>query len=219
VAVLEGGQAAPTPGTSIATVASAPVSPVASTAGPSASRPLGPYPDVAEAAIMASLPAQLTTSCRRGATANDARLAGFDGTYHTSESVHFPATDWPVTPKVLAGITCQLATGADRLYVAEPVTPSDLVSSGVAAGDEYISRLTGRWSIPLGSCATEAKAYQRWSGPRGTGLLACMRSYQGRPWIYFSFGGGRYLGFATRDDAGGYDALYAWWEQLKTFLP
>jgi hypothetical protein len=42
--------------------------------------------------------------------------------------------------------------------------------------------------------------------------------YDGRPWVYFSFGGGRYLGFATRDDAD-YDALYTWFDSLKTFLP
>ena len=45
-----------------------------------------------------------------------------------------------------------------------------------------------------------------------------MNGYEGRPWIYFTFNGGRYLAFATRDDAN-YAALYAWWDQLKTFLP
>ena len=45
-----------------------------------------------------------------------------------------------------------------------------------------------------------------------------MNPYDGRPWIYFTFGDGRYLAFATRDDID-YDALYQWWEQLKTFLP
>jgi hypothetical protein len=38
------------------------------------------------------------------------------------------------------------------------------------------------------------------------------------PAHYFSFLGGRYLGFATRDDSDN-DALYQWWETLKTFLP
>lgn len=45
-----------------------------------------------------------------------------------------------------------------------------------------------------------------------------LNPYDGRPLIYFSFAKGRYLAFATRDDSD-YDALYAWWDQLKTFLP
>jgi hypothetical protein len=45
-----------------------------------------------------------------------------------------------------------------------------------------------------------------------------MNPYGGRPWIYFSFGKGRYLAFATRDDSD-YAALYQWWVGLKTFLP
>jgi hypothetical protein len=53
---------------------------------------------------------------------------------------------------------------------------------------------------------------------RGTGIVACMNPYQGRPWIYFTFDEGRYLGFATRDDVD-FDVLYAWWLRLRTFLP
>jgi hypothetical protein len=45
-----------------------------------------------------------------------------------------------------------------------------------------------------------------------------MNPYDGRPRIDFTFGEGRYLAFATRDDSN-YAALYQWWEQLKTFLP
>ena len=36
-----------------------------------------------------------------------------------------------------------------------------------------------------------------------------MNPYDGRPWIYFTFGKGQYLAFATRDDSN-YSALYAW---------
>jgi hypothetical protein len=62
------------------------------------------------------------------------------------------------------------------------------------------------------------RAHERWRGSRGTGIVACMNPYDGRPWLYFSFGDGKYLAFATRDDADD-DALYAWWEQLTTLLP
>ena len=217
--VLGRGQTpAPTPGPSAAAGAAASVSPAASTAAPSVSPTLGPFPNEAEARIMAALPPGTVSNCRRGGTSDDALLAGFAGTFRTKETEHFPATDWPVTPTVLAGITCKPPTGAARMYVAEPEKPPGFSSAQEGWADEYMSRLTGLWTIPLGSCATEAKAYTRWRTVQGTGIVACMNPYQGRPWIYFTFAEGRYLGFATRDDAD-YDALYAWWEQLMLFLP
>jgi hypothetical protein len=85
-------------------------------------------------------------------------------------------------------------------------------------GALYLALLQARHRLPDGSCATENRAFERWTGQRGSGLLACMNPYDGRPWVYFTFGKGRYLAFATRDDSD-YDALCAWWDQLKTFLP
>jgi hypothetical protein len=85
-------------------------------------------------------------------------------------------------------------------------------------GDEYLGRLEGHHQLPAGSCATSARAHEPWTSTGGSGELACMNPYDGRPWIYFTFGKGRYLAFATRDDTD-YTALYKWWEQLKTFLP
>lgn len=224
-AALGGGQVATptagpadTGGPSDAAVASASASPASPTAAPASSPSLGPFPTDAESEIMAALPPSVVSNCARGGTPEDAVLAGFVGSYHTEETEHAPAADWPVTPRVLAGITCQPPRGADRLYVAEPDRPAGWGLKASSWADEYIIRLTGRWAIPLGSCADDAKAYERWRTPRGTGILACIDSFQGRPWIYFTFDGGRYLGFATRDDVNA-DALYAWFVQLKPFLP
>ena len=211
--------ASPDPsGSTLASVGPGGPSPQASPAIPAPSPTLGPFPTEADRAILAALPDAVAQTCRRGGTPDDARLAGFVGTYHTEETAGAPALDWPVTPRVLAGITCHPRTGADRLYVAELDRPAGWGPSASSWADEYIIRLTGRWAIPLGSCASPAKAYERWRTTSGTGLVACMNTYDGRPWIYFTFGAGTYLAFATRDDAD-YDALYAWWEQLKTFLP
>jgi hypothetical protein len=41
--------------------------------------------------------------------------------------------------------------------------------------------------------------------------------WDGQAWIYWSFGEGKILAFATRKDAD-YPALYAWWKQLTLFL-
>jgi hypothetical protein len=87
-----------------------------------------------------------------------------------------------------------------------------------AWGNEYLGCLEGYYHIPFGSCSTDARAYEPWTGPSGSGQLACMNPYDGRPWTYFSFNNGRYLAFATRDDSD-YAALYQWWVELKIFLP
>jgi hypothetical protein len=93
-----------------------------------------------------------------------------------------------------------------------------IYSQVVAVGDEYLGYLTGYHHLAFGSCAIDKLASELWTGPSGSGQLACMNPYDGRPWIYFTFGGGRYLAFATRDDSN-YAALYQWWVGLKTFLP
>ena len=205
------GPAVASPAGSSATTA-APIGGLSSTlpatpAGPAVSPTQGPFPTEVEAAILAALPTGLAPRCVRGGTRDDARLAGFIG---TGEPVGGSR----------GGVTCRPQSGAARLYVMAwsfATFTASGGSSGVPA-DESLGFMEGRHGIPDGSCATDDRARERWVGPIATGLLACMNPYDGRPWIYFTFGGGRYLAFATRDDAD-YGALYAWWDQLKTFLP
>jgi class 3 adenylate cyclase len=221
VALIGGGHAVtPTAAASAAALAIPSPSAVGSAStGPVASPSPGPFPTAAEAAILAALPSTLDQSCVRGGTIADARLAGFTGT--VSSKTGGSRAIVSVTPNgSRGGITCHPATGATRLYVIEPTNPTSPHGTMVtpAFGDEYLGFLTAYHHLPFGSCATDTKAYELWSGPSGGGTLACMNPYDGRPWIYFSFDRGRYFGFATREDSN-YAALYQWWEQLKTFLP
>jgi class 3 adenylate cyclase len=175
------------------------------------------FPTAAEAALVAMLPAGIVGRCDRGARAEDATLAGFTGRFEVGGAGRGSFVQ--VAPLPIVGVTCRPATGARRLYIMEPArTPQAPPPQPEAAGESYIGYLAARWKLPEGSCATSGRAYERWRGSVGTGLLACMNPYDGRPWIYFSFGKGRYLGFATRDDSD-FAALYAWWEQLRTLLP
>jgi class 3 adenylate cyclase len=229
VALLGGGRAAaPTPGPS-AVVAGSPAGASASpgsSAGGSpavASASPGPFPNAVEAAILAALPPALAQTCVRGGTPNDASLAGFTGFVRVHMPAAGPDTFTSVTPTgSRGGVTCHPATGATRLYVMQPATPSVeyyLGSGGPSApGDVYLGFLASVKKLPFGSCSTDKRAQEMWFGPSGSGMLACMNPYDGRPWIYITFGKGRYLGFATRDDSN-YAALYQWWEQLKIFLP
>jgi hypothetical protein len=208
-------------------VASAPAAGSTTASAPAASPSPVPFPNAVEAAILAALPSTLAQPCVRGGTPDDARLAGFvgsfyyDGTYAAPYMTKGPS-HVPVAPTQLqAGLMCRPATGAARLYVLEPGWPIGWIvgyKTQIALGDTYIGFLEVHWQIPVGSCATDKLAYEAWTGPGGNGTLACMNPYDGRPWIYFTFGKGRYLGFATRDDSD-YAALYRWWEQLKVFLP
>jgi class 3 adenylate cyclase len=222
IVLFRGGQAAaPTPGPSAAGAAArsdgASASPATSAAGssqpsttspaiPTASPTPGPFPDQVEAAILTGLPSALAQTCGRGGTASDARLAGFSS-----------AGGSLIAPISRGGVTCHPTTGAQRVYIMAPITCAEC---GFAQGpaDDALGKLAARWKIPDGSCAIEDRAHERWTGQLGTGLLACMNPYEGRPWIYFTFNKGQYLAFATRDDSN-YGALYAWWDQLKTFLP
>jgi class 3 adenylate cyclase len=186
-----------------------------------ASPTLGLFPTDAEAALLAALPVGLVGRCERGARIEDAVLAGFEGKIRDARpvAVGAPLSQTQITPRPVVGLTCRPDAGARRLYVMQPARSPDAdPAQPEATGDTYVNYLAARWKIADGSCADGRSALERWRERQGTGLLACLNPYDGRPWIYFSFGKGRYLGFATRDDAD-YGALYAWWDQLKTFLP
>jgi serine/threonine-protein kinase len=206
------GVAAATPSGGLGSPGGASGSPPGSTAAtatpPLASPTSGPFPTVVEAAILAALPADLAGTCVRGGTRDDARLAGFTG-------LNF---SYSITPSSQGGVTCRPAAGPARLYVLAPARAPEWVGDVTSPADQYLGYLTGVHDIPSGSCAAGSRAYERWTGPSGSGQVACMNPFDGRPWIYFTFARGRYLAFATRDDAD-YGALYAWWQQLKTFLP
>jgi class 3 adenylate cyclase len=222
VAFVGGGHAVtPTAAPSAAALAIPSPSAIGSaSAGPTTPASLGPFPNAAEAAILAALPSTLAQTCVRGGTIADARLAGFTGTVssRTGNSLTLLISVTPTGSR--GGITCHPATGAARLYVIEPTSPASnsLTILTPAFGDEYLGFLTAYHHLAFGACATDRQAYELWSGPSGSGQLACMNPYDGRPWIYFSFDRGLYFGFATREDSN-YAALYQWWEQLKTFLP
>jgi class 3 adenylate cyclase len=188
---------------------------------PTASASPGLFPNAVEASILSTLPSTLTRTCVRGGTADDAALAGFVGEVRPQPNqarggAPVPATS--VTPSALGGVTCHPAAGASRLYAMAPQSNPLEGNLVTGDGDVYLGYLVSVRRLPFGSCETDSKAYELWSGPGGGGTLACISQYDGRPWIYFSFNKGRYLGFATRDDSN-YAGLYQWWAQLKTFLP
>jgi hypothetical protein len=172
----------------------------------------GPFPDAVEAAILAALPPDLAHTCTRGGTLFDASLAGFTGqvTYSTGRPGVPHTVRLTITGSV-GGVTCHPARGASRLYLLAPYVVYDDASV-------YIGALASKYGLPVGSCATDNRAQEVWTSRSGSGMLACMNPYEGRPWIYFTFDKGKYLAFATRDDSD-YAALYRWWEELKVFLP
>jgi len=226
--VLGGSRAAPTASPAPAAAAASPAAsgspaPTPSTSPvPTPSASTGPFPNAVEAAILAALPSTLAQTCVRGGTPDDARLAGFDGKIsHSGWANYGWSTAQPITITIdvnpgdsIGGVTCHPTGGAMRLYVMEPIN----APWGDFGGAGYLGYLESLYKLPFGSCATDNRAYELWTGPSGSGELACMNPYDGRPWIYFTFDKGKDLGFATRDDSN-YAALYQWWVGLRTFLP
>ncbi|HEX7624110.1 MAG TPA: adenylate/guanylate cyclase domain-containing protein, partial [Anaeromyxobacteraceae bacterium] len=186
---------------------SAPAASRGTSSAPSASATIGPFPNAVEKAILAALPPGLALTCLRGGTVGDAVLAGFRGVVPLSPNA-LPYVATSGTPGTSGGVTCHPGAGAARFYVMAPESPTlEKSTFGGAAGDSYVGYLTSIHKLPFGSCATDKRAYELWEGPSGSGTLACMNPYDGRPWIYFSFDKGTYLAFATRDDSN-YAALY-----------
>jgi hypothetical protein len=219
--VLTGGTAAsPAPGSSGAALASpgaSAASPVPSDTGAAASPTLGSFPNEVEAAILAALPSNLASNCVRGGTSDDAKLAGFVGkTPIFTQGSSRNGGDEVNPGNGNGGVTCRPTSGAARLYIMDLRDTSEVQSEANTAGWR-LSLLESKYGIKYGSCATQARAAEMWTGPSGSGSLACME-YDGRPWIYFTFGGDKYLAFATRDDSDR-SALYHWFDSLKTFLP
>jgi len=157
------------------------------------------------------LPSTLAPRCVRGGTPDDARSAGLSGSvtsFGVVQQVN-PAADF------LGGLKCSPATGATRLYV---MALNDGTGGIYAVSDEYLTALGERYGLASRSCAAGPGAHEPWTSQSGEGLVACMTLSGRQPWVYFSFGEGRYLAFATRNDSN-YTALYEWWSQLKAFLP
>jgi class 3 adenylate cyclase len=158
---------------------SAPAAGASTSSAPSASATIGPFPNAVEKAILAALPSSLAERCVRGGTPDDARLAGFVGSFYYDGTYAAPymtkgQSYVPVAPGQLeAGLTCRPGTGAARLYVLEPGWPIGWIvgyKTQIALGDTYIGFLEVHWMIPVGSCATDKRAYEAWTGPSGNGL-------------------------------------------------
>ena len=183
----------------------------------------GPFPDAAETALLQDLPPGLAGQCIRGATQDDAKLAGFGGKAAIN-GVGVPRKPTIVDampPSPLAGVLCRPRTGASRLYVRRQST-TVVGADPSSDADEFLGYFVGRYGMTLGSCSTNPKAYELWTHSSGGsgGTIACFRvsPLDGRPWLYFTFGSGRYLAFATREDTD-YAAIWAWWEGIRPLLP
>ncbi len=219
---LLGGAGSPSP------PASAPLA-VAPTPAPTATSSPTPdpsiFPNTAEAALLAKLPANLTSTCVRGGGKADTAAAGWNGQIVVSRSGNAPnivnnyGPVQPGAPK--ASLICTPDGGPDQLYIQELRLPSGTGDVGGEAAFS-VAALATRYAIKPGSCSSGAEASTTWSVggssvPSGTVVCIPKAGWDGGSWIYWSFAGGNTLGFATRKDAD-YDALYQWWQNLTLFI-
>jgi serine/threonine-protein kinase len=177
------------------------------------------FPTAAEQAALALVPEAIRGSCVRGAGLQDSTGAGFVG--------KVPLTLGGTTPDMVdiapkaptVSLTCNPGSGASRIhFLWYEIAP------GISGRDntvDYLSLLAPRYGAGEGDCSTDDKALDSWSNERlGSGLVVCFRTapFDGSPWVDWTFADGHMLALATRDDRD-YDALYAWFQDLRTFLP
>ncbi len=220
---LLGGPGSPSPS------ASAPLA-VAPTEAPTPSSSPTPdpsiFPNTAESALLAKIPADLAATCVRGAGKADMTAAGWSGRIVLSRSGVAPNivnNYGPVGPQRApkASLACQPIDGPDKVYFQETSEDPTYSDSGEEASSG-VADLATRYSIAVGDCSSGKPAADTWAiggGAVANGNVTCIpkAGWDGAAWIYWSFGGGNTLGFATRTDAD-YDALYRWWKNLTLFI-
>jgi serine/threonine protein kinase len=199
-------------------------SPVAPTASPTQDPAI--FPNAAESALLAKVPADLASTCVRGGGKADTKTAGWNGRIATSRSgtapnivVNYEPVQPTLAPK--ATLICSPGGEADDVYLQELREDLEYSDSGEEAGIA-VAKLATRYEIKPGDCSSGAKATTTWSVGGGSvpnGNVVCIpkAGWDGASWIYWSFGDGNTLGFATRKDAD-YDALYRWWQNLTLFI-
>jgi serine/threonine protein kinase len=180
------------------------------------------FPNADEAALLALLPPDLRPTCVRGATQSDATKAGFEGqvvgSFSGTGGSNRQVNKYSITvPKPKAGVVCAPKDGPSVSFQFHALAGG---RDATSIADQALSDISARYVIPDGDCGNGAPAKGTWSSASsGFGHVACIHvsTFDGKPWIYWSFGGGRVLAFATRKDAD-YDALYRWWQNLTLFI-
>ncbi len=186
---------------------------------PTPSADASAFPTSFEQAALALVPEAIRGSCIRGAGLHDSAAAGFVG--------KVPLTLGGTTPDLVniaptvptASLTCSPASGASRVHFLWYQ-----IASGIKGRDntyDYLSLLAPRYGATEGDCSKDERALSSWSNERlGSGLVICFRTapFDGSPWLDWTFANGHMLALATRDDRD-YDALYDWFDGLRTFLP
>ncbi len=220
---LFGGSGSPSPSSS-APLAVAPTDAPTVTSSPTADP--SNFPNTAEAVLLARIPADLAATCVRGAGKADLTAAGWNGRIVLSRSGVAPNivnNYGPVGPQRApkASLVCHPTDGPDTVFFQE--TSEDLTYSD--SGEEAssgVADLASRYTIAVGDCSSGKPAADKWAvggGAVANGNVTCIpkTGWDGAAWIYWSFGGGNTLGFATRKDAD-YAALYRWWQNLTLFI-
>jgi hypothetical protein len=213
------GSSAPSPS------GSAPVAIASPSAEPASTPTVDPsiFPNSREQGLLALLPAALGSTCSRGGARADVEKAGFNGRIIVARAgiPPEPVFENVRPPDAKVSLACLPTDGADALYLQIVPEVSD---SGAVGGEGafHVNAIAQRYKMPQGDCAAGKMVTSSWSvggTPVPNGLVACnpKSDFDGHPWIYWSFGNGKVLAFATRHDTD-YPALFAWWKNLTLFL-
>jgi serine/threonine protein kinase len=167
---------------------------------PGASPTLDAFPNGAEAALLAALPAGLGDTCERGP-------------YN-----HVEADQGGATP--LSSLTCLLpiTSGANEVVVRR-FKAVGLVGSIAFTTDAAISAIERGRQLKVGDCATSTRAGGRWqvNGVDAGGMACFIDGQTGDAILYWSYKDDNILVKAT-NQRGDSAALYAYFQQVARFI-
>jgi hypothetical protein len=159
-----------------------------------------PFPNAAERALMARLPAALGTECRRD------RSLMFASQKHPGLQIFYHAA----TPR--DGLKCDLPLGqrARTLWLREFSGQQTLASQRVA--------LTYVWGSVTGTCGDSAAGSGPWSiAGRQVGTVICKGGATEAAWIAWTYDEDGVFATAV-NDSGDWQGLYRWWQAIARYM-
>ncbi|MDQ2941677.1 MAG: hypothetical protein M3R05_05755, partial [Chloroflexota bacterium] len=150
------------------------------------------FPNAAERALQARIDPAIARLCDRAPT-SDYPKAALPG-------------ETPITFPVQAGLRCALGGSQPDAVILLAVPPE---FTGAVTSEFWFGLRVSLAKAPVGDCATDDKAYLKWSYGLRAGKLLCTAS-QARARIDWIFDGQDLIATGVRDDGDG-AALYRWW--------
>jgi class 3 adenylate cyclase len=160
-----------------------------------------PFPNEAEARLLARIDLTLLPSCERAELADSPR---------TSLGSSNSAAGMPVA----AGVRCRPAGDADPDVIEYWAS----LEAAYRDADTVFFSWAGTRKLPPGDCAKDDRAYAKWENGLFSGNVLCAVTTR-QATMMWTYSGQRIIAIAIREDSDGH-LLYTWWrDHARTLRP